>query len=123
MNVGWPPAVDTISKGISARFDRSKKVIAVHVGQHPPATAEIGVDGGDISVVAMAIASTRIRLPHFDQRVGHRLTVAIENIAMNDGLFSDRFTGLGLIIDQIIIERTKFVGRKCRTGHFRQRVL
>src|SRR5258708_19377023 len=104
MNGGRPPAVDAIWKGISARFDRSKKVIAVHVGQHPPATAEIGIDGGDISVVAMAIASTRIRLPHFDQRVGHRLTVAIENIALNYGLFSDRFSGLVLIIVHTIID-------------------
>src|SRR6266478_5638014 len=123
MDMGWPPAVDVIAKRISARFDRSKKVITVLVSQHSPATAEISVYRRDIGVVAMAIASTGIRLPHFDERVGHRLTVAIENVAVDDGLFADRFTGFGVIIDQIIIERTKFVRRKYRTGHFRQRVL
>src|SRR5260370_34836649 len=79
MDVGWPPAVDVIAKGISARFDGSKKEIAVFVSQHSPAAAEIRVDRRDIGVVALAIASTRIRLPHLDERVGHRATVAIEN--------------------------------------------
>src|SRR5438128_191194 len=123
MDVGWPPAVDVIAKGISARFDRSKKVIAVFVSQHSPAAAEIRVYRRDIGIVAMAIASTRIRLPHLDERVGHRLTVAIENVAVDDGLFANRFAGFGVVINQIIIERTKLVTSKRRTGHFRQRVL
>src|SRR5258706_8327189 len=123
MDVGWPPAVDVIAKGISARFDRSEKVIAMLVCQHPAAAAEIRVYRRDISVVSMAIASTRIRMPHLDERVGHRATVAIENVAMDDGLFANRFAGFGVVMDQIIIERTKLVTRKRRTGHFRQRVL
>jgi len=54
----------------------------------------------------MAIASTRIRLPHLDERIGHRATVAVENVAVDDGLFADRFAGLGVVMDQIIVERT-----------------
>src|SRR6266478_9386389 len=123
MDMGWPPAVDVIAKRISARFDRSKKVITVLVSQHSPAAAEIRVYRRDIGVVAMAIASTRIRLPHLDERIGHRATVAVENVAVDDGLFADRFAGLGVVMDQIIVERTKLVRRKCRTAYFRQRVL
>src|SRR6266404_9072096 len=123
MDVSWPPAVDVIAKRISARFDRSKKVITVLVSQHSPTAAEIRVYRRDIGVVAMAIASTRIRLPHLYVRVGHRLTVAIDNVAVDDGLFADRCAGFGVVINQIIIERTKLVTRKCRTGHFRQRAL
>src|SRR5712672_501078 len=93
------------------------------VCQHPPAAAEIRVYRRDIGVVAMAIASTRIRLPHLDERVGYRLTVAIENVAVDDGLLANCFAGFGVIINQIIIERTKLVARKRRTSHFRQRVL
>jgi len=63
------------------------------VCQHPAAAAEIRVYRRDISVVSMAIASTRIRLPHFDERVGYRATVAIENVAVDDGLFANRFAG------------------------------
>src|SRR5260370_1214802 len=123
MDVGWAPGVDVIAKGILARFDGSKKEITVLVSNHRPAAAEIRVYRRDIGIVAMAIASTRIRLPHLDERVGHRLTVAIENVALDDGLFANRFAGFGVVMDHIIIERTKLVTRKRRTGHFRQRVL
>src|SRR6476620_12754681 len=115
MEVSWPPAVDVIAKVISARFDRSKKVITVLVSQHSSTAAEIRVYRRDIGVVAMAIASTRIRLPHLDERVGHRTTVAIENVAVDDGLFANRFAGFGVVMDQIIVERTKLLTRKRRT--------
>ena len=69
------------------------------VCQHPAAAAEIRVYRRDISVVSMAIASTRIRLPHFDERVGYRATVAIENVAVDDGLFANGVAGFGVVMD------------------------
>src|SRR5580692_3096108 len=123
MDVSRSPAIDAIPEGIRARLDRSKEVIAPLVGQHSAATAKIWINRRDVSIVTMAIASASIGLPYFDQGIGYRLTVAIEHVAVDDRLFANRLTLFGIVEDEVIIERTEFVRRKCRTGHLRQRVL
>ena len=109
MDVGRPPAVDAIPKRVCAGLDRPEEVIAPLIGQHPTASTEIRVDRSDISVVAVAVASTRIGLPHFDKRVGYRSAIAVEYIAVDDRLFADRFALFGVIENEIVIERTEFV--------------
>src|SRR6266404_2313677 len=81
MDVGRPPAVDAIPKRVRAGLDRPEEVIAPLIGQHPTAAAEVRVDRGDISIVAVAIASAGIGLPYFDERVGYRLAIAIQHVA------------------------------------------
>jgi hypothetical protein len=109
MDVGWPPAVDAIPKGVCAGLDRSEEVIAPLIGQHPTAATEIRVDRSDIGVVAVAVASAGIGLPYFDKRVGYRLAIAVEYVAVDDRLFADRLALFGIIEDEIVIERTEFV--------------
>ena len=109
MDVGRPPAVNAISKRVCAGLDRPKEVIAALIGQHPTAATEIGIDRSDIGVIAVAVASSGIGLPYFDKRVGHRLAIAVEHVAVNDRLFADRFALFGVIENEIVIERTEFV--------------
>src|SRR5450755_461159 len=123
MNVSRSPAVDTVPERIRARLDRSEEIVTAFVGQHSAAAAEIGIDRRNIGVVAMTVASAGIGLPHFDESVGYGVAVAIENVAVDDRLFADRFAILGIVEDEVIIERTEFVRRKDRTRYLRQRVL
>src|SRR6476620_6936514 len=87
MDVGRPPAVDAIPKRVCAGLDRPKKIIAPLIGQHPTASTEIRVDRSDIGVVAVTVASAGIGLPYFDERVGYRLAIAVEYVAVDDRLF------------------------------------
>src|ERR1700704_2372267 len=121
MDVGRPPTVDAIAKRIGARLDGPKEVIAVLIRDHPAAAAEIGIDRRNISIVAMTIAAAGIGLPHLDKRIGHRPAVAIEHMSVDDGLFADRLTLLGIVEDEVVIERTEFLGRKYRAGDLGQR--
>src|SRR2546425_12819108 len=109
MDVGRPPAVNAISKRVCAGLDRPEEVIASLIGQHPAAATEIRVDWSDIGVVAVAVASAGIGLPYLDERVGYRLAIAVEYVAVNDGLLTDRPALFGVIEDEIVIERTEFV--------------
>src|SRR6476620_9010531 len=109
MNVSRPPAVDAIPKRVCAGLDRAEEVIAALIGQHPAAAAEIRVDRRDIGVVAVAVASAGIGLPYLDERVGYRLSVAVEYVAMDDRLLADRLALFGIIDDEIVIERAEFV--------------
>src|SRR5258708_975813 len=123
MDVGRPPAVDAIPERVCAGLDGPEEVIAPFIGQHPAAATEIRIDRRDIGVVAVAVASTGVGLPYFDKRVGYRLAIAVEHIAVDDRLLADRLALFGIIEDEIVIERTEFAGREYRTGYFGQRVL
>ena len=123
VDVGRPPAVDAVAEGIGARLDGAEEIIAVVVGQHPAATAEIGIDRRNVGVVAMPIAAAGVGLPDLDQRISYGTAVAIENMAMNDGLLADRLAVLGVVQDKVVIERAELIAGECRTGDFRQRVL
>src|ERR1700735_2971173 len=118
MDVSRTPAVDAIAEGIGARLDGTEEVIAVVVRQQPSAAAEIRIDWRDVGVVTMAVAAASIGLPDFDQRVGDRAAIAVQHVTVNDGLLADRRTGLGVVQDQIMIQRSKFVARKSRTRDF-----
>jgi hypothetical protein len=119
MDVGRPPAVDAIPKWVCAGLDRPEKIIAPLIGQQPTAATEIWVDRSDIGVVAMTVASAGIGLPYFDERVGYRLAIAVEYVAVDDRLFADGLAMLGIIEDEIVIERTEFVRRKYWAGYLR----
>lgn len=72
------------------------------------------------SIFFVAIAPTGIGLPEFDQRVGNRTVVFIENPTMNDDAFANRIAILGIVADQVVIKRPQFVLTKDRTRDFRQ---
>ena len=57
----------------------------------------------------MAVASASVGLPYLDERVGDRLAIAVEYIAVDDRLLADRLALFGIIEDEIVIERTEFV--------------
>src|SRR5713226_4917623 len=110
MDVRRPPAVNAIPKRVCAGLDRPEEVIAPLVGQHTTAATEIRINRSNIGVVAVAVAPAGIGLPHFDERVGYRLAIAVEHVAVDDRLFADRLTLFGIIEDEIVIERTELVG-------------
>src|SRR5258705_2822106 len=87
MDVGRPPAVNAISKRVRAGLDRPEEVVATLIGQHSAAAAEIRVDWSDVGVVAVAVASAGIGLPYLHERVGYRLAIAVEYVALDDRLF------------------------------------
>src|ERR1700738_3253573 len=117
MDVSRSPAVDAIPKRVCAGLDRPEEVVALLIGQHPAAAAEIRVDRSDIGVVAVAVASAGIGLPYFDERVGYRLAIAVEHVAVDDRPFADRLALLGIIEDEIVIGGTEFGRREYRAGY------
>jgi hypothetical protein len=119
MDVSRPPAVNAISKRVRTGLDRPEEVIAPLIGQHPTTAAEIRVDRSDIGVVAVAVASAGVGLPYLDERVGYGLAIAVEYVAVDDGLFADCLALFGIIEDEIVIERAEFVRRKYRAGYLR----
>src|ERR1700747_3120937 len=119
MDMSRPPAVNSVAERIGAGFDGTKEIVAVLVGQHTAAAAEVGVDGSDVGVVPMTVASAGIGLPDFDKSIADRASIAVEDITMNNGLFADRLAGFGVVKDEIVVERPKLLGRERRAGHFR----
>src|SRR6516162_6697013 len=123
MDVGWPPAIDPIAERVGTRFDGTEEIVAAVVRQHPTAAAEVRVDRSNIGVITMAVASARIGLPYLDQGIADRLSVAVEDMTMNDDLFTDRVTGLGVVKNEVVIKRPELVRREHWARHFREGVL
>src|SRR5215471_15895167 len=104
MDVGWPPAIDPIAERVRTRFDGTEEIVAVFVRQHPTAAAEVRVDRSNIGVVTMAVASAGIGLPHLDQGIADRLSIAVEDMTMNDDLFTYRGACLGVVKNEVVIK-------------------
>src|SRR4051812_23623522 len=107
--MGRAPAVDAIAEGVGARLDGAEEIIAVVVGHGAAAAAEIGIDRCDIGVVAMTVTAAGIGLPDLDQRVANGAAVAVEDMAVDDGLFTDRLAVLGVVQEQVVIECAQLV--------------
>src|SRR5215217_6276727 len=118
-----PPAVDEVSEGISPRLDRPEGVVTLLVGQGTSAAAEVRVDWRQIAVVDMAIAAAGISLPKLNQSIRHASPILIEDVPMHDDPLALWFAILGIIQDQIIIERPNVLGAENGSSHFRKRVL
>src|SRR5215471_1741450 len=119
MDMSRPPAVDPVAERVSAGFDGTEEIVAVVVSQHSAAAAEVGIDRSDMSIVAMAVASARIRLPDLHEGIADRTPVAVQNITMDDDLFVDRLASFGVVENEIVVERTEFLWHEHRAGHFR----
>ena len=123
MDMGRAPAVDVVAPRVGAGLHGAEIIIAVLVGERAPAAAEIRIDRGEIGVVLVPVASGGIGLPEFHQRVGDRLAVLVQHLAVHDDAFTDRLAGLGVVADQIVVEQADIVVAENRAGDFRQRVL
>src|SRR5690606_22993639 len=72
-----PPVIGAIWPGIGARADGQELIRAVLVRERSTATAKIGVERCQITILAVSVAACRIRLPDFDQRVPDRASMLI----------------------------------------------
>src|SRR5258708_36221926 len=99
--MGRTPAVDTIAKRIGARLDRAEEIITIVVRQHPAAAAEVGIDRRNVGVVAMAIAAAGVGLPDLDESIADRMAIAVDDVAMNDGLLADRLAVRGVVSGEV----------------------
>ena len=86
-----------------------KAVVAVLVGDRAAAAAEIGVDRREVGVVLVAVAAAGIGLPELDQRVRHAAAVLVQHPAVHDDALADRLAGLGVVQDQVVVERAELV--------------
>lgn len=116
--MGGAPAVDVVAPGVGAGLDRAIEVVAVFVGETAPATAEIWINGSDVSVIAVAIATSGVGLPDLDKRAGDGAAVLVLDVAVYDDAFANGVAGFGVIFDQVVVERPEVVWSKCWTGHF-----
>ena len=101
----------------------AKRVVAVGVGQHAATAAEVGVEGADVLVLLVSVAAAGVGLPDLDQRVFQRPAELIVHVAVDDDPLADRHAALGVVEDQVVVERAELVGAKDRRGHFRERLL
>ena len=85
-----PPRVVVIAPRIRAGLDRDEAVVAVRVAEGAAEAGEIQIKWRRVLIAIVTIATCRIRLPHFDQRVRNRLIVFIQHAAADDDTFADR---------------------------------
>ena len=123
VDVRRPPVVDAVAPGIGAGLDGAVGVVAVLVGQHPAAAAEVGVEGADVLVLLVPVAAAGVALPDLDQRVLHRPAELVLDVAVDDDALADRQAVLGVVQDQVVVLRPELVGAEHRRGHFGQRLL
>src|SRR5918992_1216635 len=76
--------------GVGAGLDRGERVVALRVGEHPPAAGEVRVERACPVVVLVRVAAGRVRLPHLHEGVGYRPAVAVEHPAEHDDPLPDR---------------------------------
>ena len=121
--MGGPPVVHLVGPGIGTRLDRAKEVVAIIVGHGPPTAAEIGVHRRQVVVLFVPIASARVCLPDFYQRVAHGLRVLIQNAAVQDDPLADGGFAAGGIVRQQIVVAGRDVGMvETGSGDFRHSV-
>src|SRR5690349_8338648 len=97
MDMRWTPVVDAVAPRIGTGLYRPVDVMAVAIGQRASAAAEVGVDWCDVVIVAMPIAATRVRLPHFDERIGNAAAKFVEHVAVDDDALTYRQAALRII--------------------------
>src|SRR3954447_17381665 len=90
VDVSRAPRVRVVLPGVRPWLDRDELVAPVVIGHAAPAPAEVRVERSRMLIALMAIAPAGIRLPDLDQRVAHRLSVSIEQAAMDDDALADR---------------------------------
>ena len=123
VDVRRPPVVDAVPPRVGAGLDRAVRVVAVLVGEHPAAAAEVGIEGADVLVPLVAIAAAGVALPDLDQRVLDRPAELVVDVAVDDDALADRHAVLGVVEDQVVVERAELVGAKDRRRHFGERLL
>src|SRR3954452_8791938 len=123
MNMRRPPGIDMITERIRAGLDRTKGIIAVLIGDHAPAPPEVRVDRRKIGIVLVPIAPTGVRLPYLHKRTRRATTGSVQHPAMHDDPLADWLTGLGIVLDKVVIQRSQFRMPEHRSGDFREGVL
>ena len=109
--------------GYGPGLDGAKRVVAVLVGEHPAAAAEVGVERADVLVLLVPVAAAGVALPDLDQGVLHRLAELVVDVAVDDDALADRQAVLGVVEDQVVVERAELGGVEHRRRHFRERLL
>ncbi len=100
-----------------------KVVVAGVVGQRAAAAAEIRIDRRQIGVLLVPVAAAGIGLPELDQRVRHAAAGLVEHAAVDDDALADGIAVLGVIADQVVVERPEIVVAEHRSGDLRDRIL
>ena len=123
VDVRRAPVVDAVAPRVGAGLDGAKRVVAVVVGQHPAAAAEVRVERADVLVLLVPVAAAGVALPDLDQRVRDRPAELVLDIAVDDDALADRHAALGVVEDQVVVLRPELVGAKHRRGHLGERLL
>ncbi len=104
MDVRRAPGVAAVAPRICAGFDRPELVVAVRVREHPPATAEVRIDGSEIGVLLVAVPATGVGLPHLDECALDRIAELVLDEAVDDDALTDRQAVLREVQDQVVVE-------------------
>ncbi len=123
MDVRRPPAIDVVAPRIGPRLHRAEIVVARLIGQRAAAAAEIGIDRREIGVLLVPVATAGIGLPELHQRVRHAAPGLVQHAAMHHDPFADGIAVLGVVADQVVVERPDVVMTEHRTGDFRDRAV
>src|ERR1700730_5337448 len=78
------PCVQMIAPRIRARLDCDESIKTGLVGQGPAGASEIGVERCVMVVDGIQVASCRVGLPDFDERVADRFSVAVQHAPRDD---------------------------------------
>ena len=118
------PGVDPVAPRIGAGFDSAEIVIAVFIREGTSATAKIRVYRGQIGVFLVPIATAGIGLPDLNQRVRNGARVFVQNPAMQDDALANRAgSGLGVVLQQVVVDRVDVIMAEHRPGDFADRIL
>ena len=90
VDVRRPPVVDAVAPRVRAGLDRAVRVVAVLVGEHAAAAAEVRVERADVLVLLVPVAAAGVALPDLDQRVLQRPAELVVHVAVDDDALADR---------------------------------
>ena len=116
------PGIDVVAERISAGLHRAKSIVAFVIREHAATAAEIGIDGREIGVVLVPIASAGVRLPELNKGARHAETGLVAHMAVHDNALADGLPGFRVVEKKVVVERPEFVRLKDRAGDFGQGV-
>ncbi len=119
VDVRGPPGVVVVAPRVGARLDRGERVVAVGVGEHPPAAGEVRVQRGRPVVAGVPVATGRVRLPDLDQRVRHRPPVRVQHASGDDDPLAECLAVV--LTGQVVVHRPDRAGQQ-RAGDLGQPV-
>src|SRR5688572_11791092 len=118
MDMGRTPGVEVVAPRVRAGTDGRERIHAIFIRENPAPTMKIRIEWGVMLVVVVQVASGRIRLPDFDERIRYGTPCIVKYTPRDDDPLADRGVCFDSISRQIVVQRVNGIHTINRPGQF-----